>query len=189
MKYILGILLAVIILLFNFRLIVYDEDFYNDDNINSSDYVNNLIGYFKGYNQLDSKYFNEKEIIHLKDVRNLINFFIYLFYFLILIFILLLFKFYKNIFSVFIIAFLIILLISIFIYIFDFSNLFYKFHLLAFKNDFWILNPKTDNLINFFPESFFYNVLMKILINSFLMSFVLCSIGIYNVKKHLKFSL
>ena len=47
MKYILGILLAVIILLFNFRLIVYDEDVYNDDNINSSDYVNNLIGYFR----------------------------------------------------------------------------------------------------------------------------------------------
>ena len=56
-------------------------------------------------------------------------------------------------------------------YIVDFNNLFYKFHLLVFNNNFWILDPKTDNLINFFPESFFDNALIKIFTNSLIMSF------------------
>ena len=37
----------------------------------------------------------------------------------------------------------------------DFTKYFTCFHLLFFDNDDWILNPKTDLLINIVPEGFF----------------------------------
>lgn len=37
----------------------------------------------------------------------------------------------------------------------DFTKYFTYFHLLFFDNDLWILNPKTDLLINIVPEGFF----------------------------------
>ncbi len=37
----------------------------------------------------------------------------------------------------------------------DFSALFTRFHLLLFDNDLWLLDPKTDIMINMFPEEFF----------------------------------
>lgn len=37
----------------------------------------------------------------------------------------------------------------------DFSALFTKFHMLLFDNDLWLLDPRTDIMINMFPEEFF----------------------------------
>jgi integral membrane protein (TIGR01906 family) len=39
----------------------------------------------------------------------------------------------------------------------DFSQLFTRFHFLAFTNDLWMLNPATDYLIMLFPEGFWYD--------------------------------
>ena len=36
-----------------------------------------------------------------------------------------------------------------------FDALFTQFHLLSFSNDLWLLDPRTDKLIQMFPESFF----------------------------------
>jgi len=36
----------------------------------------------------------------------------------------------------------------------DFDDLWTRFHLLAFTNDLWQLNPETDHLIQMFPEDF-----------------------------------
>ncbi|MCL5074159.1 MAG: TIGR01906 family membrane protein [Chloroflexi bacterium] len=36
----------------------------------------------------------------------------------------------------------------------DFGGLFRQFHLLSFRNDYWLLDPNTDNLIKMFPEEF-----------------------------------
>ena len=37
----------------------------------------------------------------------------------------------------------------------DFDGLFVTFHRIAFTNDGWLLNPRTDLLIRLMPESFF----------------------------------
>ena len=37
----------------------------------------------------------------------------------------------------------------------DFSTMFWKFHLLFFDNDLWLLDIDTDVLIQMFPEDFF----------------------------------
>ena len=40
---------------------------------------------------------------------------------------------------------------------FGFEQLFLLFHLVSFSNEYWILNPATDYLIRLFPAEFFYD--------------------------------
>lgn len=42
----------------------------------------------------------------------------------------------------------------------DFNKYFTLFHQLFFTNDLWLLNPKTDILINMVPESYFFSIVM-----------------------------
>jgi integral membrane protein (TIGR01906 family) len=39
----------------------------------------------------------------------------------------------------------------------DFNSIFYFFHILSFSNDLWLLDPATDYLIMMFPEGFFFD--------------------------------
>jgi len=39
----------------------------------------------------------------------------------------------------------------------DFSEIFTRFHFVAFTNELWMLNPATDYLIMLFPEGFWYD--------------------------------
>jgi integral membrane protein (TIGR01906 family) len=39
-----------------------------------------------------------------------------------------------------------------------FEEAFTRFHLIAFSNDFWLLNPATDHLIQMFPQGFWQDV-------------------------------
>ncbi len=43
-----------------------------------------------------------------------------------------------------------------------FDDLFRRFHLLAFTNDLWQLNPRTDRLIQMFPQGFWFDVTLLI---------------------------
>ncbi|MBI4302183.1 MAG: TIGR01906 family membrane protein [Chloroflexi bacterium] len=44
----------------------------------------------------------------------------------------------------------------------DFDALFLQFHLLSFANDFWQLDPSRDRLIQMFPQGFFFDATMFI---------------------------
>lgn len=48
----------------------------------------------------------------------------------------------------------------------DFSNVFYTFHKMLFKNELWMLDPATDRLIQMLPEPFFTAMTYRILIYS-----------------------
>ncbi|MBA30760.1 MAG: TIGR01906 family membrane protein [Dehalococcoidia bacterium] len=109
--------------------------------------------------------FNQREVEHMKDVKNLINFLDFIGLILgsiLIVFSCLLFfydKYWKKtlvnlifssgLFSIF----LIISILLIFLAFFDYF--FILFHEISFSNDLWILNPKTDYLIMIFPEKFF----------------------------------
>jgi len=41
--------------------------------------------------------------------------------------------------------------------VFGFSQLFWQFHIISFSNEFWLLDPTKDYLIMLFPEGFFYD--------------------------------
>lgn len=46
----------------------------------------------------------------------------------------------------------------------DFNRYFTYFHLIFFNNDLWILNPKTDLLIQMLPEDFFMGIFKNIVL-------------------------
>lgn len=109
--------------------------------------------------------FNEKELLHMQDVRNLFGLCRSVFLFCVLIVIiglaLALFRFrpilavlargYIRI-SILIAALGAILTVWASV---DFISLFMLFHRLFFTNDLWLLNPKQDLLLQLMPTSFF----------------------------------
>ena len=46
----------------------------------------------------------------------------------------------------------------------DFYSLWTNFHLLFFSNDLWMLDPNTSVMINMFPEQFFNDMVMRIIL-------------------------
>ncbi|MEG0289928.1 MAG: TIGR01906 family membrane protein [Erysipelotrichaceae bacterium] len=46
----------------------------------------------------------------------------------------------------------------------DFYSFWTAFHQLFFTNDLWLLNPATDLMINMFPEAFFFHMVLRITI-------------------------
>jgi integral membrane protein (TIGR01906 family) len=112
--------------------------------------------------------FNEKELIHLKDVKNLyildwtvqiVTFFILSASVLLMLFLLkekwlLIIKgiFWGSGVTLALMVFL------AFWSLFGFEQLFVLFHRLSFTNEFWILDPSKDYLIMLFPGEFFYDI-------------------------------
>lgn len=185
----LALVLPLIILLGSFSFLLYFNYLYANEftingvydkfgveKINAENKA--LLDYFKSEDNLNTDFFNSKEKIHLKDVKELIDKSMILLNIAIIVFTLSLYSLYvrKNynsmLKSLLISLFsLIILLIFFFSLVyFNFSNMFVGFHYLVFNNDLWQLNPGTDNLIIMFPEVFFYDFFKFLLILSMLIS-------------------
>jgi len=180
--------LILLIITLNFKLLALNQNFYQKefDKLNIYNKIPeadknalNLINYIKDREQLNS-FFNEKERLHMKDVKGLIQEISLLFYISLILTILLLIYFiyaknYKiilnSIFLSSLLTIIIILILSLSLINFDIS--FTKFHLIAFSNNLWQLNPETDNLINLFPLEFFYDITKQIIINILISSFIL----------------
>ncbi|MCC6176964.1 MAG: TIGR01906 family membrane protein [Chloroflexi bacterium] len=60
----------------------------------------------------------------------------------------------------------------------DFTQAFIAFHELAFRNDLWMLDPRTDYLIMLFPEGFWYDATMRIAMFSALEAVALGALGL-----------
>lgn len=115
----------------------------------------------------NTPFFNEREVAHMEDVRTLFLHAIWIRRILLgflLLSILLIAMTGGNVFYqlsggyiktvlLFLSAFLVLIY-----YIFqDFSSAFVTFHHMFFRNDLWILDPATDNLIVIVPEGFFFD--------------------------------
>jgi integral membrane protein (TIGR01906 family) len=59
-----------------------------------------------------------------------------------------------------------------------FSSVFIKFHLLFFETDTWILDPATDNLIRMFPEGFFFDMFLRIVLSGLLFGTIILAAGL-----------
>ncbi len=131
-----------------------------------------IISYLKGREKdtfLD-KHFNEREVLHMIDVLDLFNLarviklisgvisVIIIFYFLKLGLSGLLGKWIGlGLFANHILILMLFLLIII-----DFTRYFTIFHEIFFSNDLWLLDPRTDLLIQMLPEPFFVNMAKNI---------------------------
>lgn len=130
-----------------------------------------VYGYLNGKKDRLAFAYTGKEKLHLADIKNIIFgvklFTLILFISASLIFFLICFKkgiriliktiFWANIFS------LLAYLGFIAILTFYFDQLFLLFHQIFFRNNFWLLDPAKEVLINFFPPEFFANLLGKII--------------------------
>lgn len=147
-----------------------------------------LILYLKGKGgeELLKPHYNEREILHMIDVINLFNLarmikyiglslsFIILFYF----FNRREYNFLEKTLTLGLFSNHIVLILLAFLASTNFNKYFTYFHLIFFDNDLWILNPKTDLLIQMLPEQFFMGIALKILL-SFLMYLTIIQILSY----------
>lgn len=150
------------------------------DKVELSKVAQHLIDYFslradeaqitviKGGQEFDL--FNERELVHLKDVRDLIQ----LDYWVkggsllvIITCILLLFFICRVGWRIIVkgllwgsIVTLCLVVGLAFWALFGFERFFLLFHVVSFSNEYWMLNPATDYLIKLFPEGFFYDAAM-----------------------------
>lgn len=60
----------------------------------------------------------------------------------------------------------------------DFTEAFVKFHEIAFSNDDWMLDPRTDYLIMLFPEGFWLDATLRIAAKSAIEAAVLGAVGL-----------
>jgi integral membrane protein (TIGR01906 family) len=182
--FIVSVILFVFLL--SFKLEVFNEHFYDKQFVENNVYnllgketviqeTRNLVDYLKGKADLTTDFFNEKEKLHLKDVKTLIfvaNILFYLSSILMLGFLVYFIKT-KNIKKIkgsLFIACISIFIIMLVLSVFNFSDLFLGFHKVLFSNDLWLLNPLEDKLIVMFPEPFFYEMLIEIVMNVLLIT-------------------
>jgi integral membrane protein (TIGR01906 family) len=184
LKKILIISLFLLIILSNFRFFIFNENFYlaESEKLNTQQHKDkylNIINYLKNNEPL--RYFNEKEVLHMEDVKNLIQKTIYLLYISFISTIILSFYFiYKKQHKIIILSLkkssiLIIIFSSLLtiLSLISFNKTFIYFHKIFFTNDLWILNPEKDLLINLFPQKFFIDFMKKLIINSYIASVII----------------
>ena len=184
----------------NFKVLLYDEDYYNGkfqkhnvyENLEGDDIelINkDVLDYFRNKDELiKNDFFNEKEKSHLSDVKKLINGVFYLFNLSIIIFIvslIILFflnknKFIKNLglslaiggALTFLDAFFFWLIIKI-----NFDKLFTWFHKLFFEDN-WMFNSLTNNIVVLYSQNFFFDFTYDIVIRTLILAFILGLIGL-----------
>lgn len=58
-----------------------------------------------------------------------------------------------------------ITIMAIIVYVLaDFTSFWTNFHQVFFDNDYWLLDPRTSIMINLFPESFFFDLVIRIIL-------------------------
>ncbi len=123
--------------------------------------------------------YGEREILHMEDVRVIFD---YAKYFLIgsalLTFLTVrrerkrggLRQYLKHLSTAGYVGIFVITVILLYLVVMDFSATFVQFHHMFFTNDLWLLNPKTDRLIQMLPEVFFRDAALLIILMTFLMA-------------------
>jgi len=192
--YLISVGLFFLVMLQSFFL-VYNDDMFYDLELEKNgveleekfEMKDDVLFYLNGGGNLSEDFFNEKEIIHLKDVRNLIiiakGILVGLLFllFLALIFILMddarkLMTFQK----IFVGTGLGVLVFSIISFLLKtkFHFFFIIFHKVLFRNDYWMLNPATDNLIILFPQQFFIDFVVAVYSNALIIALFMLIIGL-----------
>lgn len=60
----------------------------------------------------------------------------------------------------------------------DFERLFLQFHFFSFTNDLWTFDPRTDHLIQLFPEGFFFDAATRIATSSVVLGATIAAISL-----------
>lgn len=210
-RFVFGALLIIVFLLYSVLFVAYNPDYYatkfkaigvSTDITNSEESLTEISFYIVSYlgRQLPdigpslgdySNFFNDRERLHMIDVKNLMTIANFLIFGLtmtmyIMIIIQIRSGSLKNLLEGYFIATILIALTILAAYFINFSEAFIVFHKIFFANDLWIMNPSTDRLIMLMPEQFFINMSMRIIkvfVFLFLSSFIVVVFSNYAIKK------
>lgn len=131
--------------------------------------------------------FNEKEILHMIDVKNLIVLsrrICGVYAVLLIVYYLALHRsdrrtaFLRKLSKWMLGAMALILVLGFGAVFIDFSSVFIQFHHIFFTNDLWLLDPSTDVLIQMLPEVFFRDITVAIFLNALLIAIVFYIVGV-----------
>lgn len=184
LKLFLIIIIPLVIILGNFRLVIFDKGLYKDlqqqsgvyqnvpPEIDFDKYITSLIGYYRSQNELDHIFYSIQARNHLYDVKTIIVYSINLLYLTLFVSIMSLGIFIVkrktiNLFmaiqssATITLIFFLLLGLGILNY---FEPVFTFTHKIIFRNDLWLFQPD-DTLINLFPQQFFILFSLKIAAN------------------------
>lgn len=193
-----ALFLALLIILFGFKLTVFNISFYEREfeknnvyeNVPEADrYKDEIIGYLQQGKPLES--FNEQEARHMQDVKRIVDVLILLFYLSLIMFVFtsgyLMYekKFTKNVFVYSSLA-SIAVIVLIFLLSMNFQAFFIKFHQVFFSNNLWLFS-KDSVLVNLFPLEFFKDILIRILAIDFIFSLLILAFGLVKFKSNILF--
>lgn len=172
---------------------VNNEDLYTSVS-KISDYLQNEIDNISfqiTYKDKNVFAFNKKEIKHMEDVKKiylLMNKFKYFLVTMIFLIVVIIRKKYliNSVYYSIFISFFTLIILFINILKGNFNNIFLKFHELAFNNDLWILNPKTDLLINLVPLDFFIKITFHIAIFFIFLEITIIVVSFFLIKPLIK---
>lgn len=215
LKYFVSFSIIIATLLTVIDFCCFDRDFYytqykqnntreivktDDDNLM---YItNNLLDYLKDINDdinitylkngIKTNVYQEIELIHMSDVKDLYQNVILLRNVLLIFIIIGILYFiskdisFRNEFNYSVILSLIIIIIIVINCIIDFNSFWFSFHKIFFtKNDYWLLDPNTCILVNLFTSDFFFSLCTKICIISVVVILLLIIIiNLYEKKKY-----
>lgn len=207
--------IPLIILLTTVDIVVFDTDYYvkkyeeynitdetginindlKDITVNLLDYLkdkNDNIIMFKEVNKSNEQIFESKEIKHLEDVKLLFikGYFIrnILLVLSLIIVLYLLFNNKKLLLNILFFSSLFTILSILTLYFLislDFNKYFTHFHEIFFSNDLWLLNPKTDILIQMYPLNFFFDISFKIILY-YIVTLLVVMIFSFSIKNRMK---
>lgn len=205
LAYLLVVIIPVVIILSNFRYLIFNFNFYQSlykkvgvyqsfvDTTMVDSATINLLGYFRGKNQLDHNFFSNQAILHMADVKRSLISTLNLFYLsLIVVIVLISILIRKKQFRLLIqaaqaasLATMIFIILALAGLSSTFDFLFDRFHQLLFVNNLWLF-PEDDNLVKLFPQEFFVQfanqLAANILITSGIITF--CTLVISKILKN-----
>lgn len=149
--------------------------------------TDDLISYLKGHggDELLTPHFNEREVLHMRDVQGLFDLARTIKYLgLITSIVILAYFLYKKEFSFLgktliygpIVTYALLIVLGLLVST-DFNKYFTYFHLMFFTNDLWLLDPKTDLMIQMLPEQFFMGMAIRIVLSFFIYLSILQVVG------------
>ncbi|MDR7857167.1 TIGR01906 family membrane protein [Tissierella sp.] len=139
------------------------------------DITNDLFEYLRGKSgdEILEPNFNEREILHMRDVQVLFKYGFILKYVSVILALAIIIYFrikrdvkivgrymYKGLFA----NWILVGILGLMVY-FNFDKYFTIFHKIFFSNDLWLLNPETDLLIQMLPEEFFISMAISIMLS------------------------